>query len=302
MSHSSWTSARIGALLVFAAAAACSSGGAIEASSATGASTPNNTPAGAMPSAGNTSAAGAANPGAASSPGSANPASSSGTVGTPTPLTTMESPPQPAQLAPGNGSPPGTETGAPPAAPATSAETCNLAGAAGAATPTIWVIGDSTASVYAANLYPRMGWAQPLQDLFAPGCATVADRAISGRSSKSFFDEGAWAPVRDALKSGDFVLIQFGHNDEKSEDPLRFTDPFTTFQQYLSTYINDSLAHGGRPYMLASLGQCFIATRLIDRLPLSPERQRFQPDADAVTLSRTMCAARSDGVPGPRLK
>jgi lysophospholipase L1-like esterase len=78
------------------------------------------------------------------------------------------------------------------------------------------VIGDSTASPYAADLYRRMGWAQPLQDYYAPACAAIQDRAISGRSSKSFFDEGAWTPVRDALKSGDFVLIQFGHNDEKS--------------------------------------------------------------------------------------
>jgi hypothetical protein len=61
--------------------------------------------------------------------------------------------------------------------------------------------------------------------------------------------------VRDALKSGDFVLIQFGHNDEKSEDPLRFTDPFTTFQQYLSTYIDDSLAHGATPLLLTPINR-----------------------------------------------
>jgi lysophospholipase L1-like esterase len=305
MSHTPWTSAKLGALLVFAAAAACSSGGAIEASSATGASTPSNTPAGATRSAGNTSAANAANPTAASSPGAANPAASSGSSGTPTPVTTMESPAQPAQLAPGNGSnggpgagagspPSGSEMNAPPAAPATNAETCNLAGAASATTPTIWVIGDSTASVYAADLYPRMGWAQPLQDLFAPACATIADRAISGRSSKSFFDEGAWAPVRDALKSGDFVLIQFGHNDEKSEDPLRFTDPFTTFQQYLSTYIDDSLAHGATPLLLTPInrnqwtgaalqdthGQYPVAMR-----QLASTRQLALVDATALTKS-----------------
>jgi lysophospholipase L1-like esterase len=143
---------------------------------------------------------------------------------------------------------------APAPAPATpSSETCNGSGAAAADTPTLWVIGDSTASVYAANLYPRMGWAQPLQDSFAPACATIQDRAISGRSSKSFFDEGAWTPVRDALKRGDFVLIQFGHNDEKSGDPLRFTDPFTTFQQYLSTYLDDTLARGATPILLTPI-------------------------------------------------
>lgn len=183
-----------------------------------------------------------------------------------------ESTPQPAMLAmPGaNGasatpsapaSNPAAQAPAAPAAPAApspaapSSETCNRPGAAGADTPTLWVIGDSTASLYAATLYPRMGWAQPLQDSFAPACATIQDRAISGRSSKSFFDEGAWTPVRDALKSGDFVLIQFGHNDEKSDDPLRFTDPFTTFQQYLSTYLDDTLARGATPILLTPINR-----------------------------------------------
>jgi pectinesterase len=172
------------------------------------------------------------------------------------PVTTTESPLQPSQLAPTgtNGSSPAPPPAAtPPTAAAT--EFCSLPGAASASTPTIWVIGDSTASVYAANLYPRMGWAQPLQDFFAPACATVQDRAISGRSSKSFFDEGAWTPVRDALKSGDFVLIQFGHNDEKSEDPLRFTEPFTTFQQYLSTYLDDTLGKGATPILLTPINR-----------------------------------------------
>jgi len=133
------------------------------------------------------------------------------------------------------------------------AQTCNTAGAATAATPSIWVVGDSTASVYASNLYPRTGWAQPLQQYYAAACATVNDRALSGRSSKSFIDEGAWAPVRDALRAGDFVLIQFGHNDEKSEDPLRFTDPATTFRDYLSIYIDDALAHGATPVLLTPI-------------------------------------------------
>jgi pectinesterase len=174
-----------------------------------------------------------------------------------TPVTTTESPLKPAQLAPAgtNASSPAPPPAATPSAAAAKTELCNLPGAASGSTPTIWVIGDSTASVYAANLYPRMGWAQPLQDFFAPACATVQDRAISGRSSKSFFDEGAWTPVRDALKSGDFVLIQFGHNDEKSEDPLRFTEPFTTFQQHLSTYIDDALGKGATPILLTPINR-----------------------------------------------
>ena len=134
-------------------------------------------------------------------------------------------------------------------------ETCNLPGAASASTPTLWVIGDSTASIYANDLYPRMGWAQPLQDYFAPACATIQDRAISGRSSKSFFDEGAWTPVRDALRTGDYVLIQFGHNDEKSDDPTRFTEPFTTFSAQLSIYLDETRARGATPVLLTPINR-----------------------------------------------
>jgi lysophospholipase L1-like esterase len=133
------------------------------------------------------------------------------------------------------------------------ATTCNLAGAATTKTPTVYIIGDSTASTYASDLYPRMGWAQPLQDFFAPGCATIANKALSGRSSKSFYDEGAWTPIKTALKAGDFVLIQFGHNDEKTDDAARGTDPYTTYQQYLSIYLDDSKAKGATPILVTSI-------------------------------------------------
>jgi lysophospholipase L1-like esterase len=133
--------------------------------------------------------------------------------------------------------------------------TCNTAGAATAKTPTIYVIGDSTASIYTSDLFPRTGWAQPLQDYFTPACATVQDKALSGRSSKSFFDEGDWTPIKAAIRAGDYVLIQFGHNDEKTDDPLRFTDPFTTYEMYLSIYIDDTLAKGATPILLTSINR-----------------------------------------------
>ncbi|HZL17945.1 MAG TPA: rhamnogalacturonan acetylesterase, partial [Polyangia bacterium] len=135
------------------------------------------------------------------------------------------------------------------------AMTCNLSGSATAKTPTVYVIGDSTASVYASDLYPRMGWAQPLQDYFAPACVTVQDKALSGRSSKSFYDEGDWTPISNALRAGDYVLIQFGHNDEKSDDPTLYTDPFTTYEQYLSHYIDDSQAKGATPILITSINR-----------------------------------------------
>jgi lysophospholipase L1-like esterase len=119
----------------------------------------------------------------------------------------------------------------------------------------IYFIGDSTASVYASDLYPRMGWGQPLGELFASACATVVDKALSGRSSKSFYDEGDWTPVQSALKSGDYVLIEFGHNDEKSDDPVRYTDPETTYKQYLTKYVQDSRAKQAVPILITSINR-----------------------------------------------
>lgn len=133
--------------------------------------------------------------------------------------------------------------------------TCTLSGGATTKTPTVYVIGDSTASVYGSDLYPRMGWAQPLQDFFAPACATVFDKALSGRSSKSFWDEGAWAPIKSDLRAGDYVIIQFGHNDEKSDDATRYTEPFTTYQDYLSKYIDDTLAKGATPILATPINR-----------------------------------------------
>lgn len=128
---------------------------------------------------------------------------------------------------------------------------CNEAAASSAVT--VYVIGDSTASVYASDLYPRMGWGQVFGDYFNPACAVVDDRALSGRSSKSFFDEGAWMPIESALRPGDWVLIQFAHNDEKSEDPTRYTEPSTTFKQHLTTYIEDTRAKQAHPLLLTPI-------------------------------------------------
>lgn len=83
------------------------------------------------------------------------------------------------------------------------------------------VIGDSTAAVNPPERYPRMGWAQVLQEFFDTRAVVVDDKAKGGRSAKSYFDEGAWAAVLSVLQPGDYVFIQFGHNDSKKEDPAR---------------------------------------------------------------------------------
>ena len=117
----------------------------------------------------------------------------------------------------------------------------------------IFVIGDSTASEYDKSRYPRTGWAQVLQSYFNANSVIVEDKALSGRSSKSFFtDENGWPVVLPELKKGDFLFIQFGHNDEKP-DEKRHTDPYTSYKDYLSVYIDSARAHGAFPVLLTSI-------------------------------------------------
>jgi len=104
----------------------------------------------------------------------------------------------------------------------------------------ILIAGDSTASVYGPEVYPRMGWGQVLGDFYSDE-THVLDLAQSGRSSRSFIDEGFFADLAGRLGAGDILLIQFGHNDEKINSPERYTAPETEFKVYLRKYID--LAH-----------------------------------------------------------
>lgn len=125
-------------------------------------------------------------------------------------------------------------------------------GAGTALAQTVFIIGDSTVSNFQPP-DPRNGWGQVIGQYFAEG-VTVKNYAISGRSSKSFFDEGAWTPVATAIQPGDYVLIQFGHNDEK-RDAARGTEPFGTYQEYLSHYVDDTLKAGGTPVLITPVAR-----------------------------------------------
>lgn len=114
---------------------------------------------------------------------------------------------------------------------------------------TIYIIGDSTACEWTYN-YPLTGWGQVLRHFFDSD-VIIKDKALSGRSSKSFYNDH-WAPVRDSLKPGDFVFIQFGIND-RADDEARHTEPFTTFQDYLSSFVNESRAKGALPVLLTTV-------------------------------------------------
>ena len=129
-------------------------------------------------------------------------------------------------------------------------------------TTTIFVIGDSTAAEKADfKDNPERGWGMVLQGFFDDKIL-VDNHAVNGRSSKSFIDQGRWQKVLDKLKPGDYVFIQFGHNDEKPK-PNRHTDPGSTFDANLRRFVEETRQKGGIPVLFNSVvRRCWYAENL----------------------------------------
>ena len=115
----------------------------------------------------------------------------------------------------------------------------------------IWMVGDSTMAAKKPERDPESGWGVELATFFSSD-VTVKNHAASGRSSKSFVSEKRWAAVLDSIQPGDYVVIQFGHNDEKPDSTLH-TNPFTTYKQYLKKYIDETRLKKGNPIVCSSI-------------------------------------------------
>ena len=117
-------------------------------------------------------------------------------------------------------------------------------------TTTIFIIGDSTAAKKDISTgSPERGWGMALQCYFDSAYIRVDNHAVNGRSSKSFIDEGRWDKVLSAMKPGDYVIIQFGHNDEKPAVE-RHTDPGSTFDYNLAKFVRETRERGGIPILM----------------------------------------------------
>lgn len=115
---------------------------------------------------------------------------------------------------------------------------------------TIYWAGDSTVKQNSIATYPQTGIGQEFERFVRRCEVRVENHAENGRSSRSFIDEGRLAPIYDRIGQGDFLFIQFGHNDEKSEDPARYTDPDSTFPAHLERYINLARNKGAMPVLI----------------------------------------------------
>lgn len=115
---------------------------------------------------------------------------------------------------------------------------------------TVFIIGDSTAAKKDLSTgSPERGWGMALQCFFDEAFIRVDNHAVNGRSSKSFIDEGRWRKVLDRLQPGDYVIIQFGHNDEKPKAD-RHTDPGSTFDYNLAKFVRETRERGGIPILM----------------------------------------------------
>ena len=107
----------------------------------------------------------------------------------------------------------------------------------------IVLVGDSTVT-------DKAGWGVGFAELLAADVKCI-NRAAGGRSSKSYRNEGLWAKA--IAEKGDFVLIQFGHNDQPGKGPERETDPDTEFRANMTRYVEEVRAAGGKPVLITSL-------------------------------------------------
>lgn len=116
----------------------------------------------------------------------------------------------------------------------------------------VWLIGDSTMADKEAKAYPETGWGMPFAHFF-DGEVVVDNRAKNGRSTGTFLREGLWQPVMEGLGAGDYVFIQFGHNDEV-KTKASYTTP-EEFTANLSRYIDDVRKKGAIPVLLTPVAR-----------------------------------------------
>ena len=150
---------------------------------------------------------------------------------------------------------------------------------------TVFLAGDSTMAQKLASRRPETGWGEALQQYFDIDRVRVVNLARNGRSTRSFVTEGRWDALLAEVRAGDYVFIQFGHNDEKVDNPSVYADAETDYPGNLRRFARDVRARGAHPVLLTPVA-----------------RRRFAPDGtvqdthgaypDAV---RTV--ARTDSIP-----
>lgn len=117
---------------------------------------------------------------------------------------------------------------------------------------TVYLAGDSTMADKQVKAYPETGWGTPFKSFF-DSTVTVANIARNGRSTRTFINEGLWQSITDKLQAGDYVLIQFGHNDEVPTKRSATTE--VQFHDYLVQYVTESRAKQALPVLITPVAR-----------------------------------------------
>lgn len=129
---------------------------------------------------------------------------------------------------------------------------------------TIFWAGDSTVQYNDITTYPQTGIGQVFH-LFLKPEVQIENHGKNGRSTKSFIDESRLTPIYDRISEGDFLFIQFGHNDEKKEDPARYTEPFSEYMVNLGKFVNVARNKKAWPVLITPLERrCFMDEEHLD--------------------------------------
>jgi len=146
-----------------------------------------------------------------------------------------------------------------------------MTAAADKQTTTIFIVGDSTAANKdISGGKQERGWGMALQCYFDDNII-VDNHAVNGRSSLSFINEGRWDKVLEKMKPGDYVIIQFGHNDEKPKAD-RHTDPGSTFDYNLAKYVRETREHGGIPVLM----NCVVRRNFFVNAPENDDDEKLR--------------------------
>lgn len=136
---------------------------------------------------------------------------------------------------------------------------------------TIFIIGDSTAANKdISHGRQERGWGMALQCFFNDNIL-VDNHAVNGRSSLSFYNEGRWKRVLEKIRPGDYVVIQFGHNDEKPKAD-RHTEPGSTFDWMLERYVRETRERGGIPVLMS----CVVRRNFFVKAPENDDDEKLR--------------------------
>ncbi len=117
----------------------------------------------------------------------------------------------------------------------------------------IFLAGDSTISIKETKAYPETGWGMPFVH-FWDSTVRVVNKAKNGRSTKTFISEGLWQSIYDQMQEGDYVFIQFGHNDEAKEKLERYTTP-EEYKIILARFVTEARSKKAKPILVTPVSR-----------------------------------------------